>query len=353
MPIYALQLGWVLVFLLFLSLLLNAALLFRFVYSRQTRVRTRLMKATLVLSTTLLIFFVLEFTFAFVVKQSDGFGTTLASRLWFQRYWQPINSFGYRDYEKKEFENRRVVFFVGDSIVAGHGINDIEDRFANKMYSKLDDNWEFVIIAKNGWATDTEFSAMTNYPAKPDLVILSYYPNDIQNAAETLGYKVTQYFQPPHRLIEWIIEKSFFLNWVYWRLIRLTMGDDYWNYLVQSYNNEDIWKTHAAQLQQFVDYKKSRNIALFVVVWPNLFRVSESEYITSKVAEFFRTQSIPVLDLAKSFRGRKTSDLVVNMLDGHANPRTNEEVANLIYTTLEQAGILGGMIPQPANKLVE
>ena len=51
----------------------------------------------------LLAFFALLFTLTvvevackFLFVQSDGINFTLASRSWFERYWQPINSLGYR-----------------------------------------------------------------------------------------------------------------------------------------------------------------------------------------------------------------------------------------------------------------
>jgi hypothetical protein len=72
---------------------------------------------------TLYILIVLEGIFAYAFVQSDGFGFTLASKRWSHNYWNPINSYGYRDYEPEWRD--KIVFVVGDSFVAGHGIKKI------------------------------------------------------------------------------------------------------------------------------------------------------------------------------------------------------------------------------------
>jgi hypothetical protein len=89
------------------------------------------MKVSLSVSTIIYLFLALEILFYSSFAVSDTFGFTLASRRWEERYWRPINSFGYRDVEHNltELGNKKVLFVVGDSFVAGHGISQTENRF--------------------------------------------------------------------------------------------------------------------------------------------------------------------------------------------------------------------------------
>jgi len=296
-------------------------------------------------------FFILEFLFSFVVIQSDGFGHTLASRLWFHRYWHPINSYGYRDYDVKHFDGRSVVFIVGDSFVAGHGIKRIEDRFPNRLAHMLGENWEHVVLAKNGWNTGRQLKAIKEYPIDPDVIILSYYINDIQNAAEKNGFPKPIYFRPPGLIAGKVLNKSFFLNWLYWRVYRRSRGDDWWKYLRNCYLNPESWTTHCLELQAFVDYSKSLNADLCAVIWPNLFRVSESREFTNKVSGFLRSLGVPVVDMAEVLENRPWSELVVNKLDPHPNQKTHHEAAVLIYKELLK--IRGLEKKKAANKSIK
>ena len=72
---------------------------------------------------------IVEIVFATVFVQSDGGNSTLVSKRWFQKYWNPINSDGYRDYE--HIWKEHVLFIVGDSYIAGHGIKNIDDRLSS------------------------------------------------------------------------------------------------------------------------------------------------------------------------------------------------------------------------------
>ena len=80
---------------------------------------------------------------------SDAFGHTLASRQWFAKYWKPINSFGYRDIEHdlKNLGGKKLLFVVGDSFVAGHGITNPRDRFSDVLGAQLEENWEVFKIS--------------------------------------------------------------------------------------------------------------------------------------------------------------------------------------------------------------
>ncbi|MCM3873827.1 MAG: SGNH/GDSL hydrolase family protein [Pyrinomonadaceae bacterium] len=287
------------------------------------------------------LFLVLELLFYSSFAVSDTFGFTLASQRWEQRYWYPINSFGYRDvaHSPAEFDNRKVLFVVGDSFVAGHGISQVENRFSNILQRNLGEQYVVVNIAKNGWNTADEYQAILAYPYKPKKIILSYYLNDILGAAAQLGYgSPVRVERPPSRILRFVTDHSYSLNFTYWRLYRFyntDLGEKYWEFLKNSYSKRDIWEAHQAELLKIVTYSKKEGIELTVVVFPHLRDVRGSAVITSQVADFLQLHNVRVLNLELTLRDRDPMTLVVNSLDAHPNEALNRELAEMLTKAIQ------------------
>ena len=181
----------ILCFVLLSILLVIWSYILRSVWTRTSKFRSFLVKFSVSFSTTIFLFLILEILFSsFVI--SDGFNFTLASHRWFEKYWHPINSLGYRDIEHSpaEFRDKRVIWVVGDSFVAGQGISRIKDRFSDVLQRNLGDQYLVAIVAQPGWNTADEYRAILSYPHKPKRIILSYLFNDIIGANLKLGYGI-------------------------------------------------------------------------------------------------------------------------------------------------------------------
>ncbi len=133
------------------ALLLIWSYILRSVWTKTSRIRSLLMNVSVSVSVIIGIFLALEILFYSSFAVSDTFGFTLASRRWAEKYWHPINSFGYRDVEHNptEFGNKKVLLVVGDSLVAGHGIPQIENRFSNILQRNLGGQYVVVNVAEN------------------------------------------------------------------------------------------------------------------------------------------------------------------------------------------------------------
>jgi hypothetical protein len=330
-------------FVLVSVLLLIWSLILRSVWTKTSRLRSLLMKISLSVSTVIYLFLALEILFYSSFAVSDTFGFTLASHRWGEKYWHPINSFGYRDVEHSpaEFRNREILFVVGDSLVAGHGISHIEDRFSNILQRNLGERYVVVNIAKAGWDTTDEYQALSSYPYKPKRIILAYYINDILGAAYKAGYGSPVRAEPPHNeALRYIIDHSYALNFAYWRLYRFhnrDMGEKYWAYLKSSYASPDIRAAHEAELLQIVTYAKREGVDLTVVVFPHLRDVKGSAVITSQVADFFQKHDVRVVNLEPRLEDRDPMSLVVNSLDAHPNEALNKEVAEILTREIHAA----------------
>ena len=320
-----------------LSLLLSIwAYVLRSVWAKTSKLRSALLKLSVSVSTLSYLFLLLELVFYAGFAVSDTFGFTLAAHRWQEKYWQPINSLGYRDVEHSpaEFGAKDVLLVVGDSFVAGHGITRIENRFSDILQRNLNAQYVVVNIAQNGWNTTEEYGAIVACPYRPKRIILAYYLNDILGAAQRLGYgSPVRVELPQSRALRYVIEHSYFLNFVYWRLYRFhnrELGEQYWAYLQNSYAHPSIWAEHETELNRIVTYTRAQKIDLIVVVFPNLRAIKSSAPFTSRVADFFRQHNVRALDLAPLLADRDPQGLVVNSLDAHPNEALHMEVATLL-----------------------
>src|SRR5205085_11395114 len=122
-------------FVLLSALLLIWSYILRSVWIKASKLGSFSMKLGVTLSTLLYLFLFLEALFYYSFAVPDTFGFTLAAQRWQERYWRPINSHGYRDVEHypEEFQDKTVLFVVGDSFVAGPGLAYREHRFFNYL----------------------------------------------------------------------------------------------------------------------------------------------------------------------------------------------------------------------------
>lgn len=337
-------------------LLLMTAAILNHVWKRRSVVRTIFARGCLLTFTLLYLGLCLEFATSKWLIRSEGMGLTLAAERWKNKYWHPINSLGYRDVEhdSESFEGRRALFVVGDSFMAGYGIDDPEDRLANTLARELGEDWKIVLIARCGWDTTDEYEAVLAYPHRPDAILLSYFVNDIRGARVAVGLvkdKFT-YVSKPHWRIRPYVEKSSLCNFAYWELYRSnlwpkTLEYDYGEDLRSCYESEAIWRHHEQELLAIISYAGMKDIMLSVIVWPHLMHIEESKALTSRVVRLFQEQGVPVLDLVPHFEKRNLRRLVVNTLDAHPNEAVHAEVARLVLQKLplppqQQQGVAMG-----------
>lgn len=278
--------------------------------------------------------------------QSDGYGFTLMGRTWSRRYWEPINSFGYRDVEHapEELRAKKALFVVGDSFVAGYGLRDPADRFADRLRGLLGPEWAVVNIARNGWNTTEEIVAIFQYPVRPDFIVLSYHVNDFEGAAQREGLFPPPFAEKPPPWLGALLDHSFLLDVVYWRAYRfLSMAEveRRWSeFILAALRDPAVWARHERQLMLLVRYARSNDIGLAVVMFPFLADPdwAGSRRILDAAREIFAREGVPTLDLSQQFRGRDPRTLTVNSLDAHPNAATHREVAELLAGEIRRLG---------------
>lgn len=278
----------------------------------------------------------LEVFMAFFFVQSDGFNLTMSSRKWFDRYWHPVNSLGYRDVEPAPRSgDEKIVAVLGDSFAAGHGIDRVEDRFGNVLGRELGPGWRVVNVARIGWDTVDEYEALAAYPVTPDVVVLAYFVNDIYRAAEKSEYPLPFAVQfPQGRVARYLVDHFALANFAYWRLARVGNVEDaskgFWARLRGAYADPTVFAAHAAELDAIVDWCRERRIRLVALIIPSLPDVAGSAAMTGRVAEYFAGRDVATVDLTPLLAGEKPGELVVNGVDSHANAALNARMADLL-----------------------
>lgn len=297
-----------------------------------------------------LVLIVLEGAFMFH-SSTHRFNGTLGSRAWFANHWD-INSEGYRDIEHDSalVKGKRKIMVVGDSFVAGHGIKNPKDRFSDLLGSKLPPN-EYVVFNLGVGGSDTrdEYERLVKFHHRPDLLIISWYPNDIEQEGELFGLKL-QRAQSYHDLVEpftYLARRSYLWNYVYWRLPHPSELTNYFGYIQQCFAYLKVRMHHLRELDRLISYGDSLHVPMAAVVFPFLDNAEGSAFATDVIEARFRMHHVPVLSVRQMLLGKPAIDYVVNQNDPHPNERLHAMVADSLFKMLSASGAFEQKPQQP------
>jgi hypothetical protein len=305
-------------------------------YLRRSPMRRPGMENALLVALALFItLMALEFYFKAFFAQSDSI-TSLANRNWNERYFDhTLNSLGYRDAEwtPEMVAGKTKVMVVGDSFVEGAGIEYLKDRFPDRLGQMLGPDYVVFNLGKVGANTGQEIEAITNYPHRPDILILSYFVNDIEGVAGALGLS-----QPPRDevspLLLPLVRNSYAFNFLYWRLYRLSQigqPDRKWEWQLSLHHHPDAWWLHQQQLLTLYEGTKAEEIPFIVVVFPSINRPEESQFVTERILNLYREIGTPVLDVAELIKDIPLAERIATPVDPHPSELVHERVAEALY----------------------
>lgn len=308
-------------------------------------------KIALLLGSLLLCGAAAEWGFASFYRESDGFLQSRAAARWMAEHWRPLNRAGYRDAEPdpQRLATSRILVVLGDSFAAGHGIENHEDRFPNLLRSALGPDWSLILLAVNGWQTGDELEALQRLRWRPEHVVLSYYVNDIADAAARHGRTFDLQLARPTGWLATVTSASDLADFLYWRILRSRQQAafrQYGRFLADAFADPGIWRDHATKLRAIQSAAGSRGAGFSVVIFPNLADLAGSREMTNRVGQLFRQSGANVIDLAEAFADRPRSELVVNANDAHPNQAVHREVAQLLFQSLLRSV---ESAPQPAS----
>ena len=290
----------------------------------------------------LVIFLLAEGVFLFVAKSNQN-NLTLASKVWFGRYWE-LNEWGYRDLntrQKLEAQQKKILL-LGDSFTSGHGITDPESRFGDLLDGMLE-GWRVINLGQNGSEPDDELIRLQEWEQGGDLLVLVWFVNDIHEAAASSWKSWEEYAEYPAPEEKW------------WR-VSLNRGSYFWNYLAsryparpaksyrefleEAYARQEVLEAHHQQLRAIIELAEAREIPTAVVLFPFIEDVEGSEFAIQPVREFLVADSIPVLDLRPVLLEKGPADGRVNPSDPHPNEAVHNLVAKELKEFLTNQGLL-------------
>lgn len=278
----------------------------------------------------------LEIAFMFIEQSHEG-GLSRASNIWFERHWTPMTGI-YRDAEHTDTLGKKKVLVIGDSFTAGHGLKSVDDRFSNILASKLGAE-KFVTynLGISGSDTRDEYERYEKFGVRPDVLVLQYFPNDIEKAAKSHGVEAGG-LRPYGDLrgpLRHLVQQSYLLNYIYWQLPH---GDaaPFMEYTRKVYSSPAIMNAHLSDLGKFVAIRDKYQIPMYVVLFPFSHNLEKTAQYTGPIANFFRQHNVPVLEVGSLVKDIDPNDRIVGRNDFHASAIVNHRVGDALYQLVSQ-----------------
>jgi len=340
---------YVLWWVLFVSLVVNAWCFFRFFPRAKHR------KSGLVLGNVLIFLCMLgvagligESYYRFLCVETDSFGFSLPAQRWFALHTR-LNSARCRDREWSAGDRQDVrrVAFVGDSFTYGWGIERVEDRFSDRIQALFDrqasGTVEVMNVAKPGWSTGQEIQPIHDIIGGygVDEIVLCYVANDIEELLPRTGE--FDPIVPPQP--DWFNpDSSCLLYHLHLRIVvpRVDTVAGYHDWLADGFADPSVWRAHQDELRQIITMCRQNGVTLRVALLPfirsrgDAFR---SEEIHARVRAFFTGEGIDVVDLLPTLGAIEAADLVVNGADAHPNELANQLMSDAIWKAFYAASV--------------
>ncbi len=299
-----------------------------------------------------------EIWFRFFVDTTDSLGFTKISERWVSRHWRP-NAAGPRDnieYAPRIQIGKRRLTFVGDSFTAGHGIKDVEARFANRLRAQHP-SWEIHLLANVGFDTQAESKLINKALFKGyelDEVVLVYCLNDVCDLLMAPGQPFEGKLPAVERTGPWFTRGSFLLDLWYnrYQAAQNPFVKDYFSFVKAGYRGE-YWEAQKTRLKELRDQVHAHGGRLSVVTFPFLHALGpnyEYGFVHDELSSLWRELGVPHLDLLPIYEDLSSSALTVNAHDAHPNELASRIAADEINRVLwpvftNRVATPGGTIP--------
>lgn len=297
--------------------------------------------ALVTLTTVVIVLIAAESYLRLFYITTDGYGFTAMNYHWYKNfYWGRVNSLGYRDYEPLPGDDLTRIAIVGDSFAMGHGINDIDQTFPQLLHQRLGAGFDVNLVAQSGWDSDVELHYLKEYPLRPDVVVLSYYLNDIDHLLEDPALNPDAVFDfPQDPALYWVVLNFFVPNYVYYNVMQFTSparNTDFTARLIDAHLDDDLWAAQAWHLNEMTEWAAQNEIELLVLLWPHMVAVERSVPATVRVRDFFAERDVPVVDMTPLLIDEDPRAMIVNRFDAHPGVPAQHLAAEALYAALAE-----------------
>jgi len=276
------------------------------------------------------------------------------------RHWYSTNPRGYFDYEQSiihtfnsegwrdsEHDIEKPddvvrILGLGDSYSFGQGVKP-EHLFLTHLESLLEKQtdgrqFETINTGQPGYNTVMEKGLLEarGFDYSPDLVLLSFVPNDVEPNIYSNRPKVEflEAFTTSYADQDWLSKHSELWMLARRKVLRYSAGQSYLQNSIDSYLNEpEKWNRCRDALTGIRDLCNQNDCKLAVAIFPFFVNLN-GEYpfqpIHDHVRSFCQESEIPVVDLRESFRDFEGPELWVHPTDQHPNEQAHRIAAESI-----------------------
>jgi lysophospholipase L1-like esterase len=183
-----------------------------------------------------------------------------------------INSHGLRDIERtvKKKPGTRRILVLGDSVVAGHGIEDVRDTVPLQLERLLaESGTEVLNFGVGGYCTraEVELLRVKGLAFQPDVVILVYVANDIFDLNEQVDHYPFRVARPAWS--EWLFVNSHLFRYAAFRFDWFRFRTETDPEVLASRHLEALGEGNVdAGLALLRELSARHSFDCFVVIWP-------------------------------------------------------------------------------------
>jgi lysophospholipase L1-like esterase len=279
----------------------------------------------------------LEMLFMYIPQSHEGV-LSKASQIWWEKYWHPVNALGFHDKEVANETGKKHVLVVGDSFAAGHGLKSVSERFSDILETKLGaDKYTVYNLGVSGADSRDEAKRLEEYPVKPDVIILQYFPNDIERVGREKGISLSgsEPYADLKGPMATVVKRFYLPNFIYWQLPH-TGFSTFANFVTKAYTDTTVLNAHFADLQKMIAYRDSVGAKMYVVFIPFLFQLDQSSGYVKPVETYFRQHGVTVVPINDGIAQIPDKERVVGKNDTHAGPAVNTLIADRLYDAMKK-----------------
>jgi hypothetical protein len=274
------------------------------------------------ITTVVVLFFAGEWYLRLFYITTDAYGFTAMNYWWYQNYGlAQDNQYGYRDNEPLSDSPDLIrIAILGDSFAMGHGINRREDTFPQILEQRLGAGYDVNLIADSGRDTDLHLPFLEQYPFTPDILIYSYYLNDMDYLLTGERSPDANFAFIENEPLRWFVTEFFLPNYLYYNLLQFTnqaRNAGFVNSLVSAYDDPVMWDEQRFRLNQMIDWAEARDIPMIVLIWPHIAAIESSQSAVTRVSDVFTSRGVDVIDMSPILAAHPINQLVINRFDTH------------------------------------
>lgn len=302
------------------------------------------------------VFYGFELYYRYFFDVTDNIFQIKTMQRWKDRH-VIINAFGFRNdhfFQDKDAREVRIAV-LGDSYTWGYGLKNQADRWGDLLGQKLSQvcanlgkTVKIYNLAMPGMSTRNEAELIKEYfkRYKIDAAVIGYYMDDGSSELtarhiQPCYNRIFAYRYNP--LLTQIINNSYAAEYFYIRFynrfIIPRFGDECWTLSNEKeYQDPELWIRHIKRLQEIVDYTKGHDIPLAFIIIPYLKSLGPNYPATAihqRLVTFFEENKIPVVDLLPIYSQYKSTDLMVNQFDYHANELGHRLAFENLYANIK------------------